>query len=49
LCYNTIHTCTDIVKEAAENELVTSKDINKRFVCDLRNYPQLKKVYNTTN
>jgi len=43
LCYSSIHTCTDIVNEAAENELVISKDITKRFICDLRKDPRLKK------
>jgi hypothetical protein len=31
------------LNEAAENELVISKDITERIVCDLLNYPQLKK------
>jgi len=43
LYYSTIRTCTDIVNEATENELVASKDITKRLVYDLLNYPQLKK------
>jgi hypothetical protein len=38
------------VNEAAENELVTSKDITKRLVYDLLNYIQLKKqVCSTAN
>lgn len=43
MCYSTIYSCTDIVNEVAENELVTSKEIRKRLVCDLLNYPQPKK------
>jgi len=43
LYYSTIRTFTDIVNEATENELVASKDITKRLLYDLLNYPQLKK------